>query len=145
MLFSMSFQVKVWIVQKTKLYLKKKEKENSTSLSCFTLHVTSWSLRSPVKQCVLIAQSGRSCWKWVQMHLACSAPCGHSWWLFLANQEPVCMWWACDMGWSLSQPIRIKSDDITSRQSIVSLHPAPTTVCNSYNPSNHLETCLKPS
>ena len=79
------------------------------------------------------------------MHLARSAPCEHSWWLFLANQELVCMWWARDMGWSLSQPISIKSDDVMSRQSIVSLHLAPSVVYTSYNPSYHLETYSKPS
>ena len=32
-----------------------------------------------------------------------------------------------------------------SRQSIVSLHPAPSTVYTGYNPSYHLETYSKPS
>ena len=49
------------------------------------------------------------------------------------------------MGRSLSQPISIKSDDVMSRESIVSLHPAPSTVYNSYNPSYRLETYSKPS
>ena len=45
----------------------------------------------------------------------------------------------------MSEPIRIQSDDVTSRQSIVFIHPAPPAVCTGFNPSNSLETVSKPS
>ena len=45
----------------------------------------------------------------------------------------------------MSEPIRIKSDDVTSRQGIVSIHLAPYTVCNGFNCSNYLETMFRPS